>query len=126
MAALGPKAMAGAGCCSAGASFALIGGGSANRFDEQRADAAVGVVTGDSSLAAVHHMADPFDGDRGFSDIRSDNDFSSRVRALWRARIVALISAIPGMNTRISPGSPEWIICSTVSAACSVTGRSSC
>ena len=33
---------------------------------------------------------------------------------------------MPGMKTRMSPSSPELTICSTMSAACSVIGRSSC
>ena len=47
---------------------------------------------------------------------------------LWIERtapMAELISPIPGMNTRMSPASPELIIRSTTSAACSVTGRSS-
>ncbi len=46
----------------------------------------------------------------------------SFVRLARAAPMVALISPMPGMKTRMSPGSPELTICSTTSAACSVIG----
>ena len=39
--------------------------------------------------------------------------------------MVELISPMPGMKTRISPGSPLLTMRSTASAACSEAGRSS-
>ncbi len=76
VAAFGPKPVADAGRGAAGPAGALLGGGAADRFDQQGADAALGVVAGDARQAAVNHMDNAVDGDGGFGDVGGDDDFA--------------------------------------------------
>ncbi len=94
VAALGPKAVASARGGAAGAAFALIGGGAADLFDQERADAAFGVVSGDAGLAAVHNVTDAVDGDGGFGDIGGDDDFSIRIGGKGEVLVLGLELAV--------------------------------
>ncbi len=72
---LGPEAQAMAGGGASGAARALVGGGAADLFDEQRVDAAIGIEPGDARLAGVDDEAHAVDGERGFGDVGADDDF---------------------------------------------------
>src|SRR5690349_10505292 len=61
---------------AAGSPLALLSRGTADRFDEKRGDSAVGVVSRDSSQAAVYDVTDAVNSNRGFGDIRGDNNFA--------------------------------------------------
>ena len=67
--AFGPEPDAGTGGGAAGSSCALIGGGSADAFDVQGVDAAVGVEAGDAGESGIDDPADAVDGERCFSDV---------------------------------------------------------
>src|SRR6516164_5202410 len=70
----GPKAQALAGSGAPSAAGALIGGGSADFFDQQSVDAAIRIVTGNSRETAVDHETHAIDGERSFGDIGGDHD----------------------------------------------------
>ena len=76
----GPQAMTSARRGASGAAFALICTGAADGLQQQRADAALGIVTSHAGDAAVHDMADAVDGDAGLSDVGRDDHFAQRVR----------------------------------------------
>ena len=63
MAAFGPETITDAWSGSTGAAFALVGRSAADRFDEKSADASLGIVTGNTRLAAVHDVPDAINGD---------------------------------------------------------------
>ena len=58
----------------------MFGRGAADFLDEQRADAALGVVTCYPGQSAVHDVLNAVDGHRRFSDIGGDDDFTQRIR----------------------------------------------
>ena len=59
---------------ASGAARALVGGGAADLFDEQRVDAPVRVETGDARDAGVDDQAHAVDGQRGLGDVGADDD----------------------------------------------------
>ena len=61
---------------AAGAAGALVGGGAADLFDEQRVDAAIRIVARNARQAAVDHQAHAVDGERGFRDVGGDDDLA--------------------------------------------------
>ena len=61
---------------AAGATGALIGGGAADFFDQQRVDASVGIVARNARQAAVDHQAHAVDGERGFRNVGRDDDLA--------------------------------------------------
>src|ERR1044072_3605102 len=71
-----PKTQAVAGCGASRAPGALIGGGSADFFDQQGVDAAIRIVTGNSRQAAVDHETHAVNGERSFGDIGGDHDLA--------------------------------------------------
>ena len=75
--ALGPEPVAGAGRSAARATRALVGRGSANLLDEQRAKAAFAVEAGHAGEAAVDDVADAVDGHGRLGDVRRDDDLAS-------------------------------------------------
>src|SRR5437899_13091727 len=71
VAALGPEAMTGSRRSPASAAFTLVSRCAADVFDEQSTDAALGVVAGNSRLAAIDHVPNAIDDDRRLGHIRS-------------------------------------------------------
>jgi hypothetical protein len=61
---------------ASGATRPLVGCGPANFFDEQRIDAAIGVIAENSSQTAVDHQAHAVDGKRRFRNISGDDYFT--------------------------------------------------
>ena len=78
--ALRPKPIARSWRSSSGPTLALFGRGTADFLDEQRAEAALGVVACHPGQTAVHDMLNAVDGHRRFSDIGGDDDFTQRIR----------------------------------------------
>ena len=64
-----------------GAAFALFGGGAADFFNEQGADAAFGIVTRNARETGIDDVADAVDGNGSFGDVGGDDDFAKFV---WR------------------------------------------
>ena len=54
----------------------LVGRGTADFFHEQRVDAAIRVIAGDTRQTAVEYQAHTVDGERGFRDVSGDDDFA--------------------------------------------------
>ena len=79
VAAFGPEAVADARGGASGAARALVGGGAADRFEQQGADAAFGIVTGDARQAAVNDMDNAVNRDGGFGDVGGDDQFAQAV-----------------------------------------------
>ena len=77
----GPQAMTSARRGASCTAFALIRTGPADRLQQQRADAALRIVTGHPGDAAVNDMADAVDGDAGLRDVGGDDHFAQRVRS---------------------------------------------
>jgi hypothetical protein len=73
----GPKANALTGGSATGAAGALGGGGFADAGELKLVDAALGVVTGDASEAAVDDGSDAVDRERGLSDVGGEDDFAA-------------------------------------------------
>ncbi len=59
---------------ASGASRTLIGAGLADALDKKRIDPAIRIVPGNTRKAAIDDETDAVDGDRGFRDIRGDDD----------------------------------------------------
>ena len=76
----GPQAMTGARSGASGAAFALIRTGAADGLQQQRADAALHIVTSHAGDATVHDMSDAVDGDAGLRDVGGDDHFAQCIR----------------------------------------------
>ena len=76
--ALGPQSPAGARSCPTGAARALISRCAADLLQGKRLNATVGIVSGDSGQSTINHMADPIDGDAGFSNVGGNDDLPDR------------------------------------------------
>src|SRR5690348_3889939 len=72
----GPKTQAVPWRGASGATRALIGGGAADFFDQQRVDAAIGIITGNSRKTAVDHETHTVDGERRLGHISRDHYFA--------------------------------------------------
>ena len=74
----GPQAVTSARRGASGAALALVCTGAADRLQQQRADAALRIITGHAGGAAVHHMTDALNGDAGLRDVSGDDDLAQR------------------------------------------------
>ena len=59
-----------------GATCPLVRCGVADFFDEQRVDAAIGIISRYTRQTAVDHQANAVDGERGLRDVSGDDDFA--------------------------------------------------
>ena len=113
LAAFGPEPVAGARRGASGAAFALLGGGPADGLEEERADAALGVVARDPRQPAIHHVANAVDGDRGLRDIRGDDHLAQGIRREGEVLLLGRQVAVQGdegepLVRRGWPGRRRW------------------
>jgi hypothetical protein len=99
----GPEAHADAGSGASGAASALVGGGLADFFYQESVDAAIGVVTWNTSKATVDDAADAVDGKGGFGDVGGDDDFAFVVACHSGVLIVGRKFAVEGKEDE-APG----------------------
>src|SRR5688500_4418667 len=74
-----------AGSGASGAAFALIGGGAADFLDQERADAALGIITSDPGHTGINDVANAINRHGSFGDVRGNNHFSQWT---WRKSAV--------------------------------------
>src|SRR2546430_111919 len=72
----GPEAKTNTRSCAARAARALISGSLADFLHEQSIEAAVRIIARNAGEAAVNDAADTINRERGFGDIRRDDDFA--------------------------------------------------
>src|ERR1035437_5161439 len=71
-----PEAAAKARRRAASPAGALVRGGPAYLFNQERVDAAIGIVARDAGQAAVNHTPDAVDGQRSLGDVGGDDDLA--------------------------------------------------
>ncbi len=79
VAAFRPEPVADAGGGASGPPRPLLGGGAADRFEQEGADAPLRIVAGDAGQSTVNYMDNAVNRDGGFGDVGGDDEFAPAV-----------------------------------------------